>query len=210
MTTYPQFGAWLDDTSASTKGEGTASIGIGHWRLNGMTQTNVPMLGAGLGVTDRLQVSASVPFYRTSAPTGSATGLDDVYLSTKYTLLDPTLTVSEIGVAISPVVEILNADSVDGRVHFALPVSVELRRFPFRVYGSGGYFTRGALFGGGAVEWTASSGFSIPVPSCSRIRPGPRLIQPYWRSGGSMPMSASALRRRSVVPPPSTGASAAA
>jgi hypothetical protein len=161
MTTYPQFGAWLDDTSAPTKGQGTASIGIGHWRLNGMTQTNVPMLGAGLGVTDRLQVGASVPFYRASAPTGSATGLDDVYLSTKYTVLDPTLTVSEVGVAISPVVEILSADSLDGRVHFALPVSVELRRFPFRVYGSGGYFTRGAVFGGGAVEWTASSGLSV-------------------------------------------------
>jgi hypothetical protein len=46
-------------------------------------------------------------------------------------------------------------------VHFALPVSIEMRRRPFRVYGSGGYFTRGAVFGGGAVEWTSPHGISI-------------------------------------------------
>jgi hypothetical protein len=161
LTTYPQFGAWLDDASALGKGDGAVSIGAGFWRLDGMTQSNIPMLGGGIGITDRMQVSASVPFYRVSAPTFSSQGLDDVYLSAKYTLLDPTLTVSEVGLAISPVVEVLSADASDGRVHFALPVSVELRRMPFRVYGSAGYFTRGAMFGGGAVEWTGASGVSL-------------------------------------------------
>jgi hypothetical protein len=41
-------------------------------------------------------------------------------------------------------------------VHFALPVNVEIRRQPFRIYGSGGYFTRGSVFAGGALEWTAT------------------------------------------------------
>jgi hypothetical protein len=158
---YPQFGAWIDDASAPSPGAGAVSIGVGHWRLAGMTQTNVPMIGAGIGITDRLQASASVPFYRVSAPTWSASGVDDMYLSAKYTLLDPTLTISEVGLAVSPVVEILGAESGDGRVHFAVPVNVELRRLPFRVYGSAGYFTRGAMFGGAAVEWSASSGFSV-------------------------------------------------
>lgn len=161
VTTYPQFGAWLDDASALGTGDGSASIGAGYWRLDGMTQTNVPMLSGAIGVTDRMHVSASVPFYRIAAPAVSAHGLDDVYLSAKYMLLDPTLTVSEVGLAISPVVEILSADAIDGRVHFALPVSVELRRMPFRVYGSAGYFTRGALFGGGAMEWTSAGGISV-------------------------------------------------
>ena len=161
VPTYPQFGAWLDDASALAKGDSAMNIGAGHWRLAGMAQTNVPMLGGGVGVTDRLQVSASVPFYRVSAPTWSAHGLDDVYLSGKYLVLDPTLTVSEVGLAISPLVEVLSADAGDGRVHFALPVSIELRRAPFRVYGSGGYFTRGAVFGGGALEWTSARGVSL-------------------------------------------------
>jgi hypothetical protein len=126
-----------------------------------MSQTNVPMLGAGVGVTDRMQVSASVPFYRASFEGGTASGLDDVYLGAKYTIVDPTLTLSEFGLAVSPVVEVLGQGSPDGRVHFGLPVSVELRRQPVRVYGSVGYFTRGSFFSGGALEWTSAGGMVL-------------------------------------------------
>jgi hypothetical protein len=160
-TSSPQFGAWLDDASAPTPGVGAVSVAVGHWRMAGMTQTNVPMLGGGLGVTNRLQLSASVPFYRATGSTWSARGMDDVYLGAKYTLVDPTLTVSEFGLAISPVVEVLSAGAIDGRVHFAVPVNLELRRLPFRVYGSAGYFTRGSVFGGTALEWTSTGGVSL-------------------------------------------------
>ena len=43
-------------------------------------------------------------------------------------------------------------------MHFAIPVSMELRRAPFRVCGSAGYFTRGSVFTGGALEWMSPSG----------------------------------------------------
>jgi hypothetical protein len=155
--TFRQFGSWLDDASAAAPGEGYMNIGIGHWRFPGGSQTNVPMLGAGVGVTDRMQVSASVPFYNVRYDGGTARGLDDVYFGAKYTLVDPSLTISEFGAAISPVVEVLSSGAPGGRVHFALPVSVELRRAPFRLYGSAGYFTRGSVFTGGALEWTAPS-----------------------------------------------------
>jgi hypothetical protein len=133
------------------------SIGVGYWRLSGMSQANMPMLGAGLGLTDRMQVSASVPFYNVRYEGGSARGLDDIYLGAKYTLVDPTLTISEFGLAVSPVVEVLSAGAPGRRVHFAIPVSMEVRRAPFRAYGSAGYFTRGSLFTGGALEWTTPS-----------------------------------------------------
>ena len=158
VSTYRQFGAWLDDASASARGEGYTSIGVGHWRMLGSSQTNLPMLGVGLGMTDRLQVGASVPFYRAQFDGGSASGMDDVYLSAKYTLVDPTLTLSEFGLAISPTMEVLSAGSPDGRVHFAVPVSLELRRQPFRVYGSAGLFTRGSFFSGAALEWSSPLG----------------------------------------------------
>ena len=161
ISTYRQFGAWLDDASAAGPGEGYTSIGVGHWRMLGSTQTNLPMLGVGVGVTDRMQVGASVPFYRASYEGGSASGMDDVYLSAKYTLVDPTLTLSEFGLAISPTMEVLSAGSPDGRVHFAVPVSVELRRQPFRVYGSAGLFTRGSFFSGAALEWSAPGGMAL-------------------------------------------------
>ena len=158
ISTYRQFGAWLDDASASGSGEGYTSIGVGHWRMLGSTQTNLPMLGVGLGVSDRMQVGASVPFYRASYEGGSASGMDDVYLNAKYTLVDPTLTLSEFGLAISPTMEVLSAGSPDGRLHFAIPVSVELRRQPFRIYGSAGLFTRGSFFSGAALEWSSPAG----------------------------------------------------
>jgi hypothetical protein len=112
------------------------------------------MLGMGWGVSDRMQLSASVPFYHTNYAGTTASGLDDVYFGAKYTLIDPTLTLSEFGLAVNPVVEVLSTDPGDGRVHFALPVNVELRRQPYRIYGSAGYFTRGSVFAGGALEWT--------------------------------------------------------
>jgi hypothetical protein len=161
VSTYRQFGAWLDDASASTRGEGYTSIAAGYWRMLGSSQTNVPMLGVGIGMNDRLQVGASVPFYRARFEGGSAAGMDDVYVSAKYTLLDPTLTLSEFGLAISPTVEVLSSESEDGRVHFAIPVSAELRRQPFRVYGSAGVFTRGSFFSGGALEWSSPVGLVL-------------------------------------------------
>jgi hypothetical protein len=114
------------------------------------------MLGMGWGVSDRMQVSASVPFYHTNYAGATASGLDDLYFGAKYTLIDPTLTLSEFGLAVNPVVEVLSAGNPDGRVHFALPINVELRRAPFRLYGSAGYFTRGSVFTGGALEWTGT------------------------------------------------------
>ena len=158
VSTYRQFGAWLDDASASARGEGYTSIGVGYWRMLASSQTNLPMLGVGLGVTDRMQVGASVPFYRARFEGGSASGMDDVYLSAKYTLVDPALTLSEFGLAISPTMEVLSSSNPDGRIHFAVPVSVELRRQPFRVYGSAGLFTRGSFFSGAALEWSSPAG----------------------------------------------------
>jgi hypothetical protein len=119
------------------------------------------MLGAGLGISDRMQVSATVPFYHTNYQGLTASGMDDVYLGAKYTVIDPTLTVSEFGLAVSPVIEVLSAGSPDGRVHFAVPVSVALHRAPYRVYGSAGYFTRGSVFSGAALEWSGFGGMTV-------------------------------------------------
>jgi hypothetical protein len=160
-TGFRQFGTWLEDASAPVRGEGYTNVGVGYWRLAGMTQTNVPMLGAGLGLSDRVGVSATVPFYRTDAGGTTARGMDDVYLGGTYNVVDPTLTVSEIGLSVGGVVEVLSAGNADGRVHFAVPVAIELRRAPFRVYGTAGYFTRGAVFSGGALEWTGPRQFVV-------------------------------------------------
>ena len=161
VAAFRQFGSWLDDASATTRGEGRTGIGIGYWRVNGGSQVNVPMLDIGYGVTDRIAASASVPFYRSSSGDDTSRGLDDIYLAGKVTLIDPSLTVSEFGVAVSPLIEVLSPGAADRRIHYALPISVELRRQPLRVFGSAGYFSRGSLFTAGAVEWSAAAGYVV-------------------------------------------------
>jgi hypothetical protein len=50
--------------------------------------------------------------------------------------------------------EVLDAAPLTGgsRVNWALPANIEFRREGWRAFGSGGYFSRGALFASGAVE----------------------------------------------------------
>jgi hypothetical protein len=161
VPSFRQFGLWLDDASAPTHGEGRTGIGIGYYRLDGASHMNVPSLDFGYGLTERWQVSASVPFYRTSFEGSTSRGLDDMYLSAKWTILDPAETDSQFGFAVSPVVEMLSAGAPDGRLHFAFPVSIELRRQPYRIYGSTGYFTRGSLFNAVAIERALESGLVV-------------------------------------------------
>jgi hypothetical protein len=150
-----QFGSWLDDASLVEPSHGFASISVGHYRSLGGHQTDFPIVDGAFGLTPRLQVGVTVPYYRMTFNDGTRiNGLGDVYLSTKLSVVAPEHTKSHVGLALSPVVEVLgDPDPVKNtRLFWGLPVNVELRREGYRVYGSGGYFSRGALFGSGAVE----------------------------------------------------------
>ena len=155
MVGVRQFGSWLDDASLVEPSHGYASISIGHYRSLGGRQTDFPIVDGAFGLTPRLQVGVSVPYYRLTFNDGTRiTGLGDVYLSTKVSIVAPEDTERRIGLALSPVLEVLgDPDPIKNtRMFWGLPVNVELRRDGYRVYGSGGYFSRGALFGSGALE----------------------------------------------------------
>ena len=158
---FRQFGVWLDDATTRAKGGGSAGIGFGYWRGAGASLVDVPVLDGSYAVHDRLTIGASVPFYRSEFEGTTSRGVDDVYLSGKIVLIDPALKDARFGVAVIPVLEILSPGFYDDRVHWALPVSAEFRASPLRFYGSTGYFSRGALFGAGAVEWTSETGTSL-------------------------------------------------
>jgi hypothetical protein len=155
---FRQFGTWLDDASAAAPGTGWMSIGAGYWRVPGGSQIDVPILGVAYGAASRVQLSATVPFYRASYLGATARGLDDVYLGAKFVAVDPARGDRNVGLAVSPVIEILGTGAVGRRVHWALPVSAEVRGGALRLYGSAGYFSRGAVFTGGALEVTAPAG----------------------------------------------------
>ena len=158
---FRQFGVWLDDATTREQGGGSVGIGVGYWRGAGASLLDIPILDASYAVTDRFQFGVSVPFYRSEYGGSTSRGVDDMYFSGKIVLIDPAIKDARFGIAVVPVLEVLSPGFFDDRVHWALPVSAEFRATPVRVYGSTGYFSRGAVFGAGAVEWTSPEGTSL-------------------------------------------------
>lgn len=148
------FGSWLDDASIIPAGTGTVTLSFGYWRTPSFSEWDVPVADASIGVTRRLQVGASVPYFHASEQAGPvARGFGDVYLSAKYQLRDPSSPRRRIGVSVTPLLEVLASPMPDsGRVSWALPVNAEWQGNRWRTFGSAGYFSRGSLFASGALE----------------------------------------------------------
>ena len=161
---FSQLGTWLDDATTAGVGAGYVSVGASYWQGANADQIDAPILGVTYGITQRTQVSATVPFYRATYQALSAGGLDTVYISGKIALVDPDAGSRRFGLAVGPGLEI-RSTGLDGgsRAHWVVPLSVELRSAAFRVYGSTGCFSRGAFFAAGACEWTAPTRTSFTV-----------------------------------------------
>jgi hypothetical protein len=147
-----QFGAWLDDASLLAPGDAWTSITIGHYRSLAGSQTDFPVVDAGFGITRRAQFGVTVPYYHARFNDGTNFGgFGDVFLSGKVLLVESRE--RSIGLAVSPVVE-FSQDPLPGQssVGWGVPLDVEARLPGFRVFGSTGYFSRGALFAAGALE----------------------------------------------------------
>src|SRR5688572_4834847 len=85
------FGAWLDDASIITPGQGYVSVGFGLWKMPGYREFDIPTVDAGLGVHKRVQVGASLPFYHANEPGGPMTrGVGTMYMNAKIQLRDPS------------------------------------------------------------------------------------------------------------------------
>lgn len=159
---FPQFGTWLDDATTAAPGAGYASIGATYWRGSNASQTDAPIFGVTYGITNRAQLSATIPFYRVSYDGFSGSGLDNVYVSGKFAMVSLDAGAGGFGVALGAVAEIRGAGFGEAsRAHWAVPLSVEFRAQPVRLYGSTGYFSRGVFFAAGAFEWTLPTGTSL-------------------------------------------------
>ena len=147
------FGSWLDDATVLDAGQGFVSFGVGVWKTPVYREIDVPAVDGGLALNDRVQLGMSLPYALTNEPGGpTARGFGDVYLDAKIQLRAPSE--SRTGFALIPMVEVLSVEppSGGGRAHFALPVSVERQGSGWRVMGTGGFFSRGVVFGAGALE----------------------------------------------------------
>lgn len=150
------FGSWLDDATLLPPWKGWMTFGVGYWKSAFGHQWDAPSIDGGMGINRRVQVAFTAPVSRVEYTDGSSIqGLGDTYISAKIGLITPGEKDRPYGLAVIPVIEILSSGSVqegDGRVHWGLPVSFEYRLSKARVYGTAGYFSRGAAFGAGALE----------------------------------------------------------
>jgi hypothetical protein len=149
------FGSWLDDATVMEPGVGGLTLSVGYWRTPAYREWDMPVADASLGLTRRVQVGVTAPYFHAGEPGGAiAHGLGDLYVSGKVQLRDPSAPHRRVGFSVTPVLEVLTAaPSVDqSRLSWALPGNVEVRGTGWRAFGSAGYFSRGSLFASGAVE----------------------------------------------------------
>lgn len=149
------FGSWLDDASVMEQGRGYVSLAFSYWRTPAYREIDVPVVDAYVGLTPRVQFGASVPYYHASEPGGPvARGLGDLYLTAKVQLRDPAVEGRHVGFAVTPLLEVLSFAPQPGssRASWALPASIEVRQSGWRVFASGGYFSRGSIFASAALE----------------------------------------------------------
>jgi hypothetical protein len=156
------FGSWLDDASMLPEGMGFFSVGFGFYKSPAYSEFDMPVIDGAVALHKRVQFGASVPFYHVGAAGGPVSrGMGDVYLTTKVQVREATE--KHLGFAVTPIVEVLSTAPVigGGRLAWALPVNIELRRSSWRAFGSAGYFSRKSLFASGALEATLSERVSV-------------------------------------------------
>jgi hypothetical protein len=149
------FGSWLDPAGVSAPGEAWISISSVYWRSPSLREVDAPAMGVTAGVARRMQIGVSLPYYHVTDRSGfTSRGFGASYVTTKFALSEN----QRIGLSTSPTVEILSWSSPEiGRVNFVLPISLQTSAGHTQIYGSTGYFTRGSVFGSGAIEWPVTS-----------------------------------------------------
>ena len=146
------YGSWLDDASVMAPRTAWVGLSTAYWNAAAGRQIDAPVAAAAIGISQRTQFGATVPIYHYRDATGVAShGMGNVDLYGKIGLADPST--RAVGVAVAPLVEI--SPSSDHRVGWALPINMEARLSGARLYGSVGYFSRGAAFGSVAAELPA-------------------------------------------------------
>ena len=145
--------AWVDDATVLDAGAGAVGFSIVRFDGADVSEVDVPVVEASLGLTSRVQLSAMVPRVVAGADEGSAAGgVGTTFVAAKISVLNDTK--RRFKVAVAPTIEILGAAVAaslgegESRTQFGLPVSAEVDRGPLRLYGATGFFTSGVRFAG--------------------------------------------------------------
>ena len=148
--------AWIDDASLLDPGTFAVSISAVRWAGAGVSEVDVPIVNAAMGLMPRVQLSASVPrTMGSSDSSGAAAGIGTSFFGAKVQIWsDPK---GAVKVAAAPTLQLLGAAVAEtlgpneSRTRWGLPVSAELDHGAMRLYGGGGYFSPSIWFVGAAM-----------------------------------------------------------
>lgn len=178
LATTPPF-AWLDDASVMESGNVWVAVSMARWQGSGLSQTIVPVVDTAIGLTPRVQLSASVP------RVAGGIGLGTMFFSTKVAVFSDE--VRALKVAVGPTLEVLT-DATPGqrRAEWGVPVSAQVDRGSSRIFASTGYFSPGIWYAGAGIgrqvgdrigistsfshAWATSPASSAGIPSLARPR----------------------------------------
>jgi hypothetical protein len=159
--------AWVEDASLVPQGAVAVSFSFMRWQGADASEVDVPIVGATLGLTPRVQLGASIPRVVGSELDGVVGGLGTTFISAKVALLDGAKT--GVKLAVAPTLEILGEGALSGlaagesRAQVGLPAMLEVEQGRARVFGSAGFFSRGVWFAGGGagIQATPRVGISL-------------------------------------------------
>lgn len=161
-TRIRSFGSWLDDASTLAPGEAWLTLSAQRWASPSFSGSDLPVTDLAVGLVDRVHAFVALPI-TSYAYEGEerVREVGDVYVGAKIALRSADA--GGLGLSTTPALEIVGSDSIIDsgmqRVSLVVPVNAEWRRGRGRVYGSAGFFTRGAWFAGGALERQLSNSF---------------------------------------------------
>jgi hypothetical protein len=161
-TRIRSFGSWLDDASTLAPGEAWLTLSAQHWASPSFSGSDLPVTDLSVGLVNRVHAFVTLPI-TSYAYEGEerVREVGDVYVGAKIALRPADA--GGVGLSTTPALEIVGSETlIDGgmpRVSLVLPVNAEWRRGRSRVYGSAGFYTRGAWFAGGALERYLSNSF---------------------------------------------------
>jgi hypothetical protein len=146
-------------------------VSMVQWRGGGASEMVGPAFDGSIGLTPRLQFSASVPRV--------AGGIGTSFFSAKIAVFDHHA--RGVKVAVAPTLEILNRAAMlfgpagQGRTQWGLPISVELDRETARIYASSGYFSPGVWYAGAGMGKSLGNrvGVSISFSHAWAAQPAP-------------------------------------
>jgi len=148
--------AWLEDATVLEPGAVSVAVSAMRWQGADASEVDAPVVDVAMGLTERVHLTATIPRVVDSAETGGPVGgVGTSFFSAKVALLDDRR--RGVKLSASATVEVLGEGVLQSlqaganRVQVGFPVSAEVDRGALRLFGGGGYFSRGIWFGGGGI-----------------------------------------------------------